>query len=260
MADADVSSCLGRASRPLLDWIHGDHRYRNVTSTRAVAETQAPTPIEMGVTIAAQLERFITERLGPRASPRVGSVQRIGTGRSRENWLFELSWSDPTGERSESLIARRDPDGGLLETDRATEFAVLQALEGTGVPSRQARWLDADGAMLGKSSLVMVRLTGTCEYYLINGDRPEAERVDIARRFCDLLASVHQVDWRRAGFDQFMVDPGADGARHELSEWQSVLERCSTMDASQRRWDESETRSSSTRSSAHGRRSSTGGR
>lgn len=179
----------------------------------------------MSGAIAAQLERFIAESLGRDAAVRVDSVERVATGRSRENWLFELSWTDLTGERRESLIARRDPEGGLLETDRATEFAVLQALEDTSVPAPRARWLDVDGTVLGKPSLVMVRLPGTCDYYLINGGRPEAERVDLAQRFCDLLAGVHQVDWQQAGFGRFMSDPGTDAARHELRHWQSVLER-----------------------------------
>ena len=193
-------------------------------TSQAGSTTQQSTKNETGEAIAGQLEQFIAGHLGPDASLRVGSVERVSTGRSRENWLFELSWRNPTGAYRESLIARRDPDGGLLETDRAIEFAVLQALEGSAVPAPRARWLDADGAALGKPSLVMARLPGTCEYYSINGDRPEAARVLLAQRFCDLLASVHQVDWHEAGFDQFMVDPGVDAARHELGHWQSVLE------------------------------------
>jgi aminoglycoside phosphotransferase (APT) family kinase protein len=194
-------------------------------SSRTAEATEGPTQNKTVEAITSQLEYFIGQQLGPDSVPRVGSVEPVSTGRSRENWLFELSWSDSAGEHRESLIARRDPDGGLIETDRATEFAILQALEGSGVPSPPARWLDADGAALGKPSLVMARLAGTCDYYLINGERPEAERVDIAQRFCDLLVSVHQVDWRRAGFGRFMSDPGADAASHELRYWQSVLER-----------------------------------
>ena len=194
-------------------------------SSRTADATEGSTQNTTVEAIRSQLENFIAEQLGPDSAPRVGAVEPVSTGRSRENWLFELSWSDSTGEHTESLIARRDPDGGLIETDRATEFAILQALEGSGVPSPPARWLDADGAALGKPSLVMARLGGTCDYYLINGERPESERVDIAQRFCDLLAAVHQVDWRRAGFEQFLTDPGVDAASHELRYWQSVLER-----------------------------------
>ena len=76
---------------------------------------------------------------------------------SRENWLFEASWS-LDGERvTEALIMRRDPVGSVLETDRSVEFAVLRALEatgGTGATGQMARrrWplareaFDRDGA------------------------------------------------------------------------------------------------------------------
>ncbi len=196
-----------------------------MTAARPIATTPNAVHGASDVTIADQLERFIGGVLGPNSAAHVVATERVATGRSRENWLFELTWSDAGGEHCESLIARRDPDGGLIETDRGAEFAVLQALEGTRVPAPRARWLDADGAALGKPSLVMVRLPGTCDYYVINGDRPETERVDLARRFCELLATVHQTDWRSAGFDGFLSDPGPNAAAHELAHWNAVLER-----------------------------------
>ncbi len=172
-----------------------------------------------------RLQRLVADQLGPDARPVVSGVERVATGRSRENWLFDLTWSVDGVTRTEPLIVRCDPDGGLLETDRSAEFAVLQALEPTAVPSPDTRWLDDDGSALGKPSLVMVRVPGTCEYYLINGDRPLAARVDLARRFCDLLAEVHRVDWAGAGLGAVLEDPGPEAARHELERWQAVVAR-----------------------------------
>jgi aminoglycoside phosphotransferase (APT) family kinase protein len=171
------------------------------------------------------VEAFLAARLGAGSAPRVERFTRVATGRSRENWLFDAVWgSGPDAER-EPLIVRRDPEGGLLETDRGAEFAVLQALEGTAVPAPRPRWLDAAGSELGRPSLVMRREPGTCDYYVVNGDRPLPERVALARRFCELLAEVHRVDWRAAGMGDFLTDPGPSAALAELDAWEAVLRR-----------------------------------
>lgn len=171
------------------------------------------------------LVAFMSNRLGDAASVTVGEVERIAVGRSRENWLYSASWRTPTGVVSEELIVRRDPLGGLLVTDRGREFEVLRALESSEVPAPTPRWLDADGSELGRPSLVMVRERGECDYFVVNGDRPLGTRIELAGRFCDLLASVHMVDWPAAGLGRCLDDPGPCAALAQLDEWESVLRR-----------------------------------
>lgn len=134
-------------------------------------------------------------------------------------------WPGPSGELREPLIVRRDPLGGLLETDRADEFAVLQALETTVVRAPQVRWLDATGESLGRPCLVMVREPGQCDYFVVNGDLPLAERVALARRFCELLVEVHQVPWQSVGLNGVFPDPGRSAATTELARWEAILRR-----------------------------------
>lgn len=172
--------------------------------------------------ILDQLERFLAAQADVAVPPRIEGLERVGVGRSRENWLFDAVWPDGTVE---PLIVRRDPRGGLLETSRAEEFAVLRALEATPVPSPRVRWLDADGSRLGRPSLVMVRERGEVDYFVVNGDRPLAERLDLAQRFCDLLATLHTADWATAGLGAVLTDPGPGAARAELDGWTAILRR-----------------------------------
>ncbi len=173
--------------------------------------------------IQLQLERFVTDELGPETTATIEGVERVATGRSRENWLFDLSRVDAGAAVIERLIARRDPEGGLLETARADEFAVLQALESTAVPTPGVRWLDADGSRLGKPTLIMTRLSGSCDYYLINGHRPLAARERLATLFCDLLAEVHMVDCAATAMTDVLHDPGPSAAHHELEHWKAIV-------------------------------------
>lgn len=171
-----------------------------------------------------QLEAFFNDQL-PGASPRISGLVKTSLGRSRQNWAFDLAWQDGGGESHEPLILRSDPPGGLVETDRGTEFAVLKAVERTAVPAPVVRWLDAEGKWFGRPSLIMRRAPGTCDYYVLNGSRPLEERTALAEQLCDLLVTVHKVDWRAAGLGDVLDDPGEWASIVEVDQWEAVLRR-----------------------------------
>lgn len=170
--------------------------------------------------IERMLVDFVSEQLGTSRFT-IEHLTRSGIGRSRENWVFDLVGADTR----EPLILRRDPEGGLVATDRSVEFAVLEALTADDIPAPAPRWLDATGKWLGRPSLVMRREPGACDYAVLNGNRPLADRVQLAHGFCDLLARVHRVDWERLGLGRTLTDPGRDAARVALDEWVQVLRR-----------------------------------
>jgi len=174
----------------------------------------------------ARLARFVTAHLAGATDVRIEDVRRTSAGFSRENWVFDASWRDASGMQvREPLIARRDPQGSVLDTDRRVEFAVLRALEPTSIPAPRVRWLDADGEWLGRPSVVMVREEGVCDWFVLSGDRPLEDRVAIAHRFLDLLASIHLVDWPAVGLGDVLDDPGEEAALAAVDHWESELRR-----------------------------------
>ena len=176
--------------------------------------------------VGVRLERFLSEKLGAGARLKLDGLRRTSAGMSRENWVFDASWCDASGyEVSEPLIMRRDPVGSVLDTDRNVEYEVLRALEQTDVPAPRVRWLDADGAALGRPSVVMVREEGVCEYYVLNSSRPLVDRVAIARHYLDVLAAIHRVDWQALGLDAVLEDPGDRAAQAAVDHWEGELRR-----------------------------------
>jgi len=176
--------------------------------------------------LGVRLEQFLIHQLGSAADLHLEGLRRTSAGMSRENWVFDASWRDASGRVvSEPLIMRRDPVGSVLDTDRNVEFAVLRALEHTDVPAPRVRWLDADGSTLGRPSVVMVREEGVCEYFVINSDRSLDDRIAIAQRYCDVLASIHQVDWRALGLHSVLADPGDAASRVAVDHWEGELRR-----------------------------------
>lgn len=193
-------------------------------STPAGPPEAGEVPAMTSEDVLRRLEAFFDHEL-PGASPRVSGLVKTSMGRSRQNWVFDLAWDTDGTERSEQLILRSDPVGGLVSTDRAVEFAVLRALESTDLPSPAARWLDPDGSWFARPSLIMRRAAGTCDYYVLNGSRPLLERVDIARQICDLLVTLHGTDWRSTGLGDVLSEPHEAPSAVEVARWEEVLRR-----------------------------------
>jgi aminoglycoside phosphotransferase (APT) family kinase protein len=166
-----------------------------------------------------QLAAWIADEVG--ASVEIHQLRRTSTGYSRENWLFDASWDGHT----HALIARRDPVGSVLETDRRIETEVLRALAGTDLPSPALRWADLDGQRLGRPALIMDLSLGFCDGFVLNGALPLARRLAIAHRLYDRLADIHMLDWRAIGLDDVLVDPGDRAALAVVDHWESELHR-----------------------------------
>ena len=180
------------------------------------------TAVEQVVTC---LKALIIDAIPLAHDIRFTGVERAAGGLSRENWSLDATWVDASGAQSHRLMLMRDADGTLLATDRKREFAVLKALEATSVPAPKAHWLDHDGRWLGAPSLVMDRMPGTCEYLVLNGNRPLEARLNLARAFTELMAGIHAVDWRERGLGAVLEVPTSGPSRVELAHWEAEYRR-----------------------------------
>jgi len=175
------------------------------------------------VQLATKLEQF----LGPvlkRDALRVSGLERKSTGMSRENWTFVVEDKNSEGLHL-PLILRRDPVGGMLDTDRQTEYEVLVGLRKAGLPIPAVIGADMTGAHFGRPSLVMEIAPGKCEYFVLNGDRALETRLRLAGDFLNLMIDMQSVDWRAAGLGNTFSDPGHTPALRELDNWSRELKR-----------------------------------
>jgi aminoglycoside phosphotransferase (APT) family kinase protein len=172
-----------------------------------------------GVSFEAQLAAWIADEVGE--SVAIDGLRRTSAGFSRENWVFDATWAGET----HALIARRDPLGSVLETDRRLETAVLRAVSDTDIPSPSLRWVDFEGARLGRPALIMDLTAGVCDGFVLNGQLPMDRRVEIAHRLYDCLADIHLVDWRAVGLGAAFADPGNRAALAAVEHWEAELRR-----------------------------------
>lgn len=175
--------------------------------------------------VVAGLERLIRQEIPAARTIRLTGLARAAGGLSRENWSLDASWTDANGPHEHRLMLMRDAAGTLLNTERAREFAVLEALEGSAVPAPRVHWMDPRGAFLGAPSVVMERMPGACDYMVLNGGRPLEERLTLARRFIELMAAIHAVDWRARGLERSLGLPEGSPAQAELGHWEGEYRR-----------------------------------
>lgn len=186
-------------------------------ATQESGEHEGPSGGLSAPQIREGLVAWLTEEVG--SAVEIGEVRRTSAGFSRENWVFAATWN---GERHE-LIARRDPVGSVLDTDREVETAVLQAMAASNVPVPLLRWVDLEGRRLGRPAIVMDVVAGVCDGFVLNGALPIERRTDIAERMYDHLAHIHQADWHALGLGAVLTDPGDRAALAAVDDWEQQL-------------------------------------
>jgi aminoglycoside phosphotransferase (APT) family kinase protein len=135
-------------------------------------------------------------------------VHRMAGGASKEQFSFQLRRAG--GER-EAMVLRMDPPESIVETCRHREAEVFRALAGA-VPVPTARFLDGDGAHLGRPGIVTGFVEGVtsppASGTVVTGVGTaftDEWRRRLVPQFLDNLTRIHAVDWRAADLPHFLA-------------------------------------------------------
>ncbi len=194
-------------------------------------------------TMAGRIADFLQARMPDATQIQVSRLYRIPGGASRETWSFDATWQNGHIQQNEQdgestlqkrgFILRRDPDAGLLDTDRDVEYRVYRAFgglaEGSAVPVPRMYWLETESIALDRPFFIMERIDGCQSDPNLLALRPDdAGRRRIARREFEILGAIHAADPAALGLLDLSsrAAPGKDGcAESELSHWQQIIER-----------------------------------
>src|SRR3954452_19550062 len=133
------------------------------------------------------LERFLTAA-EPGRHPSVTALRPITGGYSRLSAVADVRGDDGAVER---FVLRGDPPpgDGVFVSDRDAEWALLQALAGSGaVPVARPRWYDATGEHLGTRCIVSDHVAGRNLHDVLAA---AADPAAAARTWVDTIAAVH---------------------------------------------------------------------
>jgi aminoglycoside phosphotransferase (APT) family kinase protein len=145
-------------------------------------------------------------------------------GASRETWSFDARFD---GGPPRALILRRDPGRTSVGSDRALEFAVLQAAHAAGVPVPEVLWLGDDPSVLDGRFFVMERIEGeTLARRLLRESGYEGARRAMTGQLGEILARIHAVPIDAPGLTALpgMRDEGHPAAL-ELARYEEIYRR-----------------------------------
>jgi aminoglycoside phosphotransferase (APT) family kinase protein len=116
-------------------------------------------------------------------------------------------------------VLRKQPGDVLVPSAHAIdrEFRVLEALQGTTVPTPKPLRYCADGNVLGTPFYLMEWLDGRVFHEFATPGVVPRERGELFRSMCATLAEIHKLDFRALG----LADYGRPGNyfRRQLSRW-----------------------------------------
>ncbi len=160
----------------------------------------------------------------------VEGISRMGGGASKEQFIFSLH---APGGQPERYVLRMDPLEAITETSREREFDILSAFQGI-VPVPTPVWIDAETEVFPRPALIMELVRGTRKPSTIDlsvtglgtvlGDRL---RGLLRPQYVDLLAKIHNFDWRSANLPSFTA-PTADpkqATRWLINFWKELLDQ-----------------------------------
>jgi aminoglycoside phosphotransferase (APT) family kinase protein len=182
MSERDQGTSGERCGRRQADAMsERDQETQNTDSVRTMA---APDPSRLATALARAFA-------GP---VEVEGLRRLSGGASRETWMFDARAGDGTRH---GLVLRRDPGGhtgNVGQSERSTEFGLLQAAAAGRVPVPAVRLLLEPADDLG-SGFVMDRVDGeTIPRKILRDDEYASARPLLASQCGDIAALVHAVD------------------------------------------------------------------
>ncbi|HXW85560.1 MAG TPA: phosphotransferase family protein [Candidatus Binataceae bacterium] len=174
----------------------------------------------------ARLTQYLKRQMPHAADLRVLGLKRISGGASRETYSFDIEWTENGAARTRPLIARRDPTGGLLKSEREREFRVLQAMNRAGLRVPEPLHLELDHAVMERPFFIMDRAPG----YPTQGAFPETEppalAAKIADQFLDELARLQALDFSTLRLEVLGEPPALDRiAPQQTAHWFEIYER-----------------------------------
>ncbi len=173
--------------------------------------------------LVARLQQFLEGNLEGARDIRIDNLAPITAGNARQAWEFDVRWLDGGEERKVSCVMLRKAEAGQLETDLASEFRIVAALWGSGVPVARALLMDSEGRWLERPSFIMEKVAGATDFFaLLKPEAAERSRA-IAQQLATIAATLHMLDWRKLGVDFLPATTPETAAAQQISYWESLF-------------------------------------
>jgi len=182
-----------------------------------------------------RLERWLADELPDGAAPSVSALTAPGAnGMSSETLLFDATWEENGGRRSEALVARIAPEPSAVPVfphyDLQRQFDVMRLVRAhSDVPVPQVFWVEPHGSAVGSPCFVMERIDGLVPPDVMPypfgdnwlSDASHDEQLLLQESSVALLTSLHGIDEaeKRFGFLASSATGDSTLRRHVADQW-----------------------------------------
>jgi aminoglycoside phosphotransferase (APT) family kinase protein len=189
----------------------------------------------------ARLERWLAGRLPGAQAVRLGPPRRLSGGYSAETLVLEASVQRGGAQHAEKYVLRREmPEPAVypvqapgLDVEIEIQWRTMDALaRHSRVPLAPLIGFEREASLIGAPFFVMGfvdgLVPGVAPPYAAQGFFAEAlpeERTRLIEDGLRVLAEIHAVDWRAAGFGWLAPAGVRPGTLRQLDLWQQYAER-----------------------------------
>jgi len=183
--------------------------------------------------IRVRLAEWLSGKLPTAREIDVSDLERPGVGLSNETYSLQVGWKESGASRQQKLVIRWGPPPLALypKYDMREQFLIFQCLAEAGIPVPKARWLEEDESVIGHPFFIVEHVDGWIPPenppYHVAGPLVDAslERRDtIWRKTVEVLARIHTLDWRRAGFEFLGAPgPGTDPVARHIAYFDEIM-------------------------------------
>jgi aminoglycoside phosphotransferase (APT) family kinase protein len=170
--------------------------------------------------LSARLAAFLSAAAS--APAELTALAPIPGGASMATWSIDAV----IGGAPQALVLRMDLASNMnpAALTRAQEFALLRAAHAGGVLVPRPRWLDPDGAALGRPGFLMDRVAGeSIGPRVVRRPELAAARTALVGQMAEQLARIHALDPAPLDFLQ-RPPPGRSPAQHALDATRALLD------------------------------------
>lgn len=165
-----------------------------------------------------KLVEYLQRKMPNASDVRVIDLVRIPGGSSRETYSFDLEWNERGERKARPMIARRDPTGGLLKSERSREYKVVDAMYRAGIKVPEPLFLELDPSVMERPFFIMHRMPGRTAAGGAAAAEPEPLRRKLADQFLDEMVKLHRLDWRAIGLEWLGVPKDLDEPAHSQTQ------------------------------------------
>jgi aminoglycoside phosphotransferase (APT) family kinase protein len=189
----------------------------------------------------AHLDQWLTARLDGARDLHVGDANRPVGGYSAETLILPVTYEHDGETRAERVVLRMETDDPPVYPEQAPgtgieielQYRAMRALAGaSSVPIAPLLGFERDPGLIGTPFFVMGFVDGQVPaenpIYTREGFFADARAEQRARMLTDglrVLAAVHAVDWRAAGFDWLVPEGVTPGFASQLALWEEYTAR-----------------------------------